>query len=436
MFAPGNDQHQFKPLLVEIEDEPLSPLGRIVLWLVVLILLFSALWLYFGRVDVVVTARGKVIPLGEVKLIQPLTSGVVRRILVRSGQVVAAGEVLLEIDPNETEPELQSMQAELRQVALEIKRIEALLDKDVFAPAATDYDPAQLLVQHELYRSARDKLQRQIQIQRDELVRIEQQLAAGRKTCEQNDYLHQQSRQRLERLELVRDLLSRDSYEQARNDVVTYAHQLSLDQHKVEELQSSIAQVLEQIGLIENEARNQLLTELAEKRQKALYLQSTVQRTEFVNRRQQIRSPVHGYVSQLLVHTIGGVVTPAEKLAVVVPIDSPQVIKVQVLNRDVGVIAPGMEVAVKVDTFEFQKYGTLRGKLQQIEQDSREDERLGLIYEAYIEPIETTLMVDGMPMALSTGMAVTAEIKVGKRRMIEFFIYPLIKYFNEGTSVR
>lgn len=436
MFGLKRDQHEFKPLLVEIEDEPLNPLGRLIFWAVVLALLLFALWMYFGKIDVVVTARGKVIPAGEVKTIQPLTTGVLRSIRVRTGQLVEEGEVLMEIDPADTEPELASQKADLHQSELEILRIEALLAGKPFSPPAGLYNAAQLQTQATLYQSSRSKLASRVQIKRDQLAQIAERRSAEEKTLEQSRSLLAISRQRLERLETVRDLVSQDDYEQALADVTTYAHGLLSSQHKLEELNYSSAQTLEEISLIEEEERNQLLRDLAGKRQESLYLQAKIDRTEFINARQQICAPVRGHVSQLLVHTIGGVVTPAQKLAVLVPVDSPLVIKTQVLNKDVGYLSSGMETAIKVDTFEFQKYGMLRGRLLQIARDSMEDEQLGVIYEAYVEPLETILQVDGKATPLTTGMTVSAEIKVGQRRIIEFFLYPLIKYLDEGVSVR
>lgn len=436
MSRNKRDQHEFKPLLVEIEEAPLNPLGRAIFWVVIVALAFFALWLFFGRVDVVITARGKVIPAGEVKTIQPLTSGVVRHILVKPGALVEKGQVLMEIDPSETEPELASMKTDLKQVELEMLRMEALLSHSPFDPSSGSFEAGQLQVQHRLFQSARDKLARRIQVKREELLEAGQRLSGERKTYEQVVYLLEASRRRLDRLEPVRDLVSRDDFDKAGTDVATYENQQDAAQHKLEELLFAKEQILQQIQLIKEEERNQLLTDLAKKRQEFLYLGAKIERTEFVNTRQQIRSPVRGYLAQLLVHTIGGVVSPAEKLAIVVPADSPLVIKALVLNKDVGYLAPGMEVAIKVDTFEFQKYGMLHGKLLQVGKDSIEDKQLGQVYEAYIQPLQTTLTVAGMETPITTGMTVAAEIKVGKRRIIEFFIYPLIKYLDEGISVR
>ena len=436
MFANKSDQHEFKPLLVEIDEEPLNPLGRTIFWVIIIALIFFSLWMYFGRIDVVVTARGKVIPTGEVKTIQPLTTGVIRTILVKAGQLVEKGEVLMEIDPSDTAPELASLQADLQQAELEVLRIEALLAGQPFLPATEKYDARQLQVQRRLYQSSRDRLTRQIEVKHEELAQIEQRVASAQTGWEEAASLLDLSRQRLQRLKPVRDLVSRDEYDQASSDVTTYSHQLTTAENTLKELRSSRAEVQQQIRLIEEEERNQLLSDLAKRQQEETTLQARIERTTFVNSRQQIRSPVRGSVAQLLVHTIGGVVTPAEKLAIIVPSDSALLLKVLVLNKDVGYLAPGMAVAIKVDTFEFQKFGMLQGRLVQVAQDSIEDKELGLVYEAYVEPLQTTLLVEGVATPVTTGMSVAAEIKVGKRRIIEFFIYPLIKYLDEGTSVR
>ena len=137
-----------------------------------------------------------------------------------------------------------------------------------------------------------------------------------------------------------------------------------------------------------------------------------------------------------MVHTIGGVVTPAEKLISIVPNNVPLVIKATVLNQDIGFIKEGMDAAVKIDTFNFQKYGLIPATVSHISDDAIDDEKLGAIYEIYLVPKKTHLFVKGEKVNLNSGMSVSAELKVGKRRVIEFFIYPLIKYLDEGMSVR
>jgi hemolysin D len=430
------DSHEFKPLLVEIEEQPLNPLGRTVFWLIIAAIVFFGLWMIFGRVDVVVTARGKVIPVGEVKTVQPLTAGVVRAIRVKPGDFVAEGQVLMEIDPSDIEPELESMKVDLAQVELEVLRIESLLSAIAFSPSEGKYDRRQIAMQKEIHEAARRRLQQQIRVKEEELAQVSERLAAARKSLARAVFQWQLAEERLSRLAPVKDIVSKDDYDDARSETTACASQVKEKTHGVKELQKTAERVRREIELIRTEEQNRLLEALSEKRQRQIYLQAKIEKASFLSSRQQITAPVRGTVAQLMVHTIGGVVTPAEKLAHIVPADSPLVIKALVLNRDVGFIAPAMDASIKIDTFHFQKYGLIDGTVLQVANDSIEDKNLGLVYETYIEPKKTALMVEGVQTPISTGMSVTAEIKVGTRRIIEFFIYPLIQYLDEGISVR
>ena len=120
----------------------------------------------------------------------------------------------------------------------------------------------------------------------------------------------------------------------------------------------------------------------------------------------------------------------------IVPKDASKVIKAKVLNQDVGFIEVGMPVSIKIDTYNFQKYGILNGEVTIVSPNSIDDERMGPVFEVYIKPLNSTLMVEGKEQSIKFGMTTTNEIKIGKRRIIEFFIYPLIKYMDESIKVR
>ncbi|WP_020677433.1 HlyD family type I secretion periplasmic adaptor subunit [Geopsychrobacter electrodiphilus] len=434
-FKPADDRHEFKPLLVEIEERPLNPLGRAVFWIVIGAIFFTCLWMFFGEVDIVVSARGKVIPAGEVKTLQPLNAGVVRSILIQPGDYVTKGQILMEIDPSDVDPELASMQADLKQAQLEIVRINALLENRAFAIDDTQYDAEVLRVQQQLYLAEQARLRKQIQVKREGLVQLDERLAAEGKKAEQTGYLFDRSSEKLERLRQVKNIISRDEFERSEAEMTQYQSDLKAASYRVAELEALKMQTHQEIAAIEAEDRHRLLTDLAEKKQRYLYLHSRIEKALFVSTRQQLSAPVDGYVSQLLFHTIGGVVAPGEKLAYIVPSHSPLLIKALLPNQDAGFVAENMLASIKVDTFSFQKYGIIEGKVIQVSKDSLEDQRLGLVYELYIAPDKNTLMIDGVETPITVGMSVTSEVKVGKRRIIEFFLYPLIKYLDEGVSL-
>jgi len=436
MFRRKNDYHEFKPGLTEIEDEPLNPLGRAIFWIIVITILFSGGWMYFGKVDVVVTARGKVIPVGEIKILQPLTTGVVSSILVKEGDLVEKGQVLMEIDPSTTEPELDSKQKDAKQLELELLRLDAVLNRKTFQPQSAGYDAELVAVQQRLYVSTMTRLQKQIQAKEEELLQVNEQLAGAEAACQRIRNLAALAEDKLVSLEPVRDIISQEQYRQAESDYKSASGNLVEAEHKSKESSATAKRIRSEITVIEESERDKILTELSDKRSKLNYLLGDIEKTTYINAKQQLLAPVGGFINKLLIHTVGGVVSPAEKLIALVPVESPLLISTLVQNKDIGFIAQDMESSIKVDTFNFQKYGTVAGRVSHVAKDSIEDKELGLAYEVYVEPLKTSLMVEGVSTPITTGMSVTAEIKVGKRRIIEFFIYPLIKYLDEGISVR
>ena len=332
-----NDSHEFEPLLTEIEQNPINPLGNIIFWLVISFIIFISLWMYFGKIDVVVTSRGVIIPNGEEKIIQPLEKGVVSQILVEVGDYVKENQTLAIITPAEHEPQIEIAQIKEEKIKL-----------------------------------------------KEQLANVKNRLAV--------------SQQSLSRLEKVKDIIPQARYEEVLIETTALQHE-----------KASI-----EASLVQNANK-----------QKQLEKQIQI-----------IKSPIEGYINELEIHTIGGIVTPAQKLMTVVPKDSKLMIKAKVLNQDIGFIEKDMDVSIKIDTFNFQKYGIIKGKVMVVGVNSIEDEKFGQVYEIYIEPKNTVLMVEGKEQSIKTGMSATCEINIGKRRIIEFFIYPLIKYLDESIKVR
>lgn len=179
MFHRKDDRHEFKPLLAEIVDEPLNPLGQSIFWIIVVAIVFFSGRMYFGKVDVVVSARGKIIPVGEIKILQPLTTGVVSKILVKEGDFVNKGQVLMEIDPSTTEPELASMQEDAKQLELDLLRLDAVFNQKPFQPQAGKYDAELVAAQQKLHASTTARIQKQVQAKEEELLQVNEQLAAA-----------------------------------------------------------------------------------------------------------------------------------------------------------------------------------------------------------------------------------------------------------------
>lgn len=429
-----DDSHEFKPVLSEIEDSPVSPLGQFTFWIIVSIMIVTVLWLTIGKVDIVVSARGLVIPDGEAKIIQPLDTGVISKILVKEGDFVKEGQPLLEIDPATTEPELVSVQKNLEDTLLEIKRLNATANGNNFD---TTYESSETaVIQQNLYNASMSAIKNKVEAKKIDLSKTEDELNATKAELSAKKQILGAKIDKEQRMKNVLDVIAYDDYQNILNEIKTLRAEVTKLNYQIKELTSQKIQIKKEIRAVEDEFRATNIEKLADKTKTANELKSNAEQIIFRNTKQTITSPCDGYVDKLFIHTIGGVVTPAQQLFAITPINTPLMIKATVLNQDIGFVKEGMNVSVKIDTFNFQKYGMLEGEVKTVSKNSIQDEKLGPVYEVYITPLTHTLKVEGKDEPIRTGMSLSAEINVGKRRIIEFFIYPLIKYLDEGMSVR
>ena len=428
-----NDLHEFKPLLIEIEDKPLNPLGRIILYLVLAIMAFGTAWLILAKVDVVVSAQGKVIPSGEIKILKPLESGVVSKIFVKESDRVKKGDILIQIDPTVTDASLSSKQDDLAVINSDIALLYALINEsNLSKDKINKLNSSQL----NLYNSQRQILASTYESNKAKLNSAKLDIKANESEANRLSLLLNKEEEAKARLQKVLDLIAKKEYEEVSKNVINLKEQRDIALYRLKESNKKLEETIEEnekaIKTIKSSWIETSLSKEKEKRE----LSAQINAILFSNKTQQIKSPVDGFVGKLLIHTEGGVVSPNDNLISIVPSDAPLIIKANVLNKDIGFLKLGQEVAIKIDTFSFQKYGLLHGNIIEISKDAIEDEKLGLIYEIKIKPKSLDIKVEGEIKQLEIGMSVIAEVKTGKRRVIELFIYPIIKYMDEGLSVR
>ena len=428
-----DDSHEFKPILSEIEDAPLSPIGRFTFWLVVSIITITILWVTIAKVDIVISAKGVVIADGESKIIQPLDTGVISKILVKEGDFVKKGQTLMEIDPATTEPQVESIQKNLEDTLLEIERLNATASGKNFN---VDKTSSSADVQQNLFSASIATLNNQIAVKNSEYEQTLDELKSAKEEKRIKQEILNNLSDKEHRMSNVVDVIAFDEYQKVVNDVKTLKAEIIKLNYKINELNSKKIQINKEIRVIKEDFRSKNLDKLADKIKSANELRSNADQIIFRNSKQSIKSPCDGYVDKLFIHTIGGVVTPAQQLFAITPDNTPILVKAIVLNQDIGFVKEGMPASIKIDTFSFQKYGMIEGRVKTVSKNSIEDEKLGRVYEVYITPLSHTLKVEGKNEEIRTGMSLNAEINVGKRRIIEFFIYPLIKYLDEGLSVR
>src|SRR6266851_1114203 len=353
------DERAFLPAALEIVETPPSPIGRAISLTIVAAFCVALAWTSIGHVDIVAVAPGKIVSSGRTKVIQPFEIGVVRAIRVQDGQTVKAGDVLIELDPTINDAERAHLQSDLTSAQLDVARLRAALDESDPLAAFHPSDAAP----PELMATQRQLLVNQTQEQRDKLVALDRQ--GAQKQAERDSYAATIAKLQAtipileQRVEIRRYLAKREygsklTYLDALNDLVS---------QQKEQAQAGLDAMTATRAQTQSEYRRTRLGELATAEQKAAGLAQDVIKATEHSKLQVLTAPVDGVVQQLAVHTVGGVVTPAQPLLVVVPLDSPLEIEAMVSNRDVGFVHAEQETAIKVDTFNFTKYGLLHGKV-------------------------------------------------------------------------
>lgn len=434
---------QFLPAALALRDTPVHPAPRITLWLIMSFALIALLWAVFGRIDVVATAVGKIIPNDRTKVIQPMETAVVKAIHVRDGQEVQSGQVLIELDATTATADSERLRNEALTARLEALRAQALL-----AALASGVQPrlkpldgadaARLLAeqsqttgQYQEYQARQLQLQAEIVRRRAELHAIQEQVVK----LEQTAPIARQRAEDYKKL-VKENFISQHGYLEHEQARIEQEQDLASSRAKVQEIRAALAEAQQQQATLSAETRRQLLDQRNLAEQKAASLEQEQVKADQRGRLMHMTAPVAGTVQQLAVHTVGGVVTPAQPLMVIVPRDNVLEVEAMLPNKDIGFVNPGQDAEVKVETFPFTKYGTLHGKVTQVSSDAIQDEKLGLIYSTRVKLARDTLRVENKMVRLTPGMAVTVEVKTGTRRVIEYFLSPLIQYGSESLRER
>jgi hemolysin D len=456
-------QLEFLPAAIEIVETPASPAGRAIAVTIILFFAVAIGWAVFGHVDIIATASGKIVPTGNTKLIQPFETGVVRAIHVQDGQSVKTGDVLVELDTTINEAERDRIAKELIAAQLTVARLTAaiagLANPDVSFDPPGRAEPAQIELQRRFLHNQIEEVRAKLAHIDGQITQNEANRAAVAGTVEKLTLSIPLLRQRTDVRRTLADkvLGSKIQYWEAQQDLVEHEQELVVQRARLEEAIAATTALREQRRQTEAEYNRANFNDLADAQQKAASLKEALVQAEQRRQLQTLTAPVDGTVQQLAVHTVGGVVTPAQQVMVIVPAGARLEAEAMVSNRDIGFVHAGEPVEIKVDTFNFTRYGLIHGEVSSVSQDSivrdKPADRAGagkpgalaetsepqgqeLLYAARISLDRTQMQIDDKLINLSPGMAVTVEIKTGSRRIIEYLLSPLMRYKHESLRER
>lgn len=425
----------FLPAALEIQETPPSPAGRAVLWAIMSFFVLALVWAWAGEADIVAIAQGRIIPTGHSKTVQPLEIGTVRAIHVAEGQGVRAGEVLIELDPSRARADVDRIRDEIDAARRESDRLQRLAEwlaeeSEPGPEVLPGLDPL-LLSRWREHRDRLDTLARELDSKRAERD------AARRQVDKLSQVLPIVARRAAGRKELAdKHMLPEQQYLETEQQRLEIYHDLRTARGRVARLAADMEQLTARMRYARSEYRRQLYEQLEQAERRLSASQKELVKANARLDAQTIVAPVAGVVQQLAVHNVGAVVTPAQELMIIVPRDRRLEVEAVVENRDIGFVRVGQAAEIKIDAFPFTKYGTIAGEIVDLSNDAVADERRGLVYKMRVLMERSDLMVDGREVALTPGMTVSVEARTGTRRLIEFFLSPLLRYADESVRER
>lgn len=440
----------FSPPLLRLQEAAPNPLGRRVLWTLLILLAALLLWAVLGRLDIVAVAEGKLIPESYVKIVQPAEAGIVKDILVREGQSVKAGQTLMRMDTLISEADSKSIAADYQRKRLALRRIQAEL---AGAPFKTEADDPPGLAQEidAQYRANRTSFEADLAEERSRLIKARQELAAA----EQIKHKLEETLPHYRNQDKAYEKLVKDGFagslmgSDKKRERMEKEQELQTQGFLIESARASILQSEKKLAQIDSDYRRQLHAERNETQGQFDKLAQDVTKQAHKQDLLELKASQDGVVKDLATHTTGTVVQPGTVLLTLVPQDEILRAEIWVSNEDIGFVRQGQPVKLKFAAFPFQKYGMVEGIVEHVSADASDNntgnsnsqtdpsrKNQPLVYKALVALKQMNLAMDGERFLLSAGMQTNAEIRLGDRTVMEYQLSPVRKAWHEAGRER
>ena len=444
----------FAPSILAIQARPASPLPRVMLYTLLALFVLIVLWAIFGKVDVVAVAQGKLVPQSYLKIVQPAEAGIVKEILVKEGDTVGQGQILMRMDAQLQDSDTKMVEAELKQRQLQIRRIDAELSGNPLIMKAGE-DMTQFRQIQSQYQSHRQAFEDALAQEQALLTKATEDYQAARQTeTKLRDVLpafkeQEQAWAKLHKEGYAGRLLALER----ERERIEKEGDLKTQAFAAEGLKASIAQSQKRLAQITSNYKQQLHNERVEAQGQLDKVQQEVAKQRHKQTLLELKASQAGKIKDVATHTIGSVVSPGTILLTLVPIDEPLQAEVMINNDDVGFVHEGQSVKLKLAAFPFQKYGMVEGKVTHVSADASDNQQqktntgqgsngndntntTSAGYKAIVTLNKQALTASGKTFNLAPGMQVAAEINQGKRTIMEYLLSPVQGVFQEAARER
>ncbi|MBU2699414.1 hemolysin D [Sporomusaceae bacterium BoRhaA] len=430
---------EFLPASLEIIESPPAYGSRTVLWSFFSLAIIALLWVTFGSVDEVTVASGKIIPNGYVRVLQAEDKGVIKEIYVTDGKKVKKGDLLLAFDPTVSEADLAIMKKKVAYASLEVERLTSEKENRPFNPQnIPDADEVDIKNQFNLYNSRwleyNAKMNEAIQGVQQSKTDLKKTLTEEEKQKE----LFQIAKDKEGQLQYLLDQNAISKFNLLDQQAKRLELQKDMEEQgaAIEAQQALLAKSQAAMNRTIAERATDIDTNLTAATKNLADCSEQLKKSEEKYGLSKIIAPDDGYVSNLSVHTIGGVVTPAQTIMEIVPEHATLEAEVWVSNKDIGFIRIGQPVELKIETFNFQKYGTVPAMVTTISPNAVDDSEKGRVFKVLLQVNKENVEVNGRELRLGSGMTVSAEIKTRGKKIYEYFLEPFKKYISQSLRER
>ena len=447
--ALSPDALDFAPGLLAIQESPPAKLPRTVMYTVLALFLIMLAWAIFGKLDIIASAEGRLVPQSYVKIVQPADAGIVQDILVQEGQEVEAGQVLMRMDTKFTEADAKTIRNELRLKSLILRRADAELAGRPMTRRKED--PPELYGQVEnQYRAHRQAYLDAVSQETESLNKARHDLRSAEETLSklrQVVPVYQKSAAAYEKL-AKDNFVSQLAAQEKVRDKIEKEQDLKAQESNVASLKSTIAGSEKKLAQISSNYKSQLQNERVDTESQHQKLQQDWAKIEHKSNLLELKAPQAGIIKDLATHTRGTVVSPGTVMMTLVPHDEPLQAEILVKNEDVGFVYPNQKTRIKLAAYPFQKYGMIEGTVIYVGADASDgassaadkgkDQKAApqLTYKALVRLGAQSLEIEGEKLRLSPGMQVIAEIHQGRRTVMEYLLSPVQKAFHEAGRER
>lgn len=447
----------FSPGLLAIQESPPARLPRLVLYVVIALCAILLIWAAFGKLDIIASAEGRLIPQTYVKVVQPADAGIVEAIFVKEGQLVQAGQVLLRMDRQVAEADARAIDSDLALRTLQLSRIDAELVDRALPPLRDASIPA------DLYRQVQAQYLEHRRAYADALSQAREVLKKAERDYESANEVLAKLREITPILKQQAEAyagMGKDGYapqvtvRDKEREYIEKSRDLSAQEATVAGLAASVAETRKRLSQVTSKYRSDLQNEKIEAL--AQYRKLREEQTKQTHKvgLLELRAPQTGIVKDLATHTIGSVVSPGTVLLTLVPENEPLQAEIQIKNDDIGFVVPQQTAKVKVVAYPFEKYGMVEGEVIQVGPDAsdadpanssnrsngadngREHQGGTLNYKALVALKSQQITADGESFRLLPGMQVIVEIRQGRRTVLEYLLSPLKKTVHDSARER